>query len=949
MSRPTYVVGVGASAGGLDAIERFFGAMPNDTGLAFVVVQHLSPDFPSRMAELLARHTTMPIHMSEEGLVVEANQIYLIPARINLTVEDGKLRLAKQPISDTPAYPIDIFFESLAVSLIERAIAVVLSGSGSDGAKGVGHVHASGGLVLVQDPGSSAFDGMPRSAIKSGFADVVGLPESMPSRILDYISDPAKFERGVVDYTGGETKDPDKATIFGLFQQKYGIDFGLYKESTINRRLERRVQLARLRNLSEYRELVTKDSSELDALYRDLLVEVTHFFRDPEAFEILRRDIVPNIIDKAESEVRAWVPGCATGEEAYSLAMVFHAVADEMGKSVNIKVFATDAHPGSLEVASGGVYRPEATVNLPPEFIAEYMTSAGGLFYLSRKIRGSVFLASQDLTRDAPFTRLHMVSCRNVLIYLNPEVQHKVISGFHFGLRQDGILFLGPSESVGEYQSQFKALDSHWRIFQKTGDSRINLPEYHAPALKQKIFTGAVPRFQKPVVRAHREVVSNSAVETLMKRFVPPSLLINEEQELVHSFGDAHRYLQQPEGASTLDIVQMLHINLRAAMSAALHKCINQRVRVVYQDVRLHEGDTIRTIRLSAEPVPDRAQYLVSLEEVEALPDVELVSEEAIESDAAAVERIGDLERALAHTRESLQMTVEELETSNEELQSTNEELIASNEELQSANEELHSVNEELYTVNSELERKIEQLSELQTDMELLLNASNIGSIFLDNNLSIRRFAGAIGRHFDLVKHDIGRKLRNFSHRLAVDGLADALQEVMDTGSVLERRQKDEFGKPILIKAIREMMQDGEVGVLLNVISPSIGNPFEQSLQMTSGAGYWEWPDVKSDKMWWSPACYRQLEYEPDEIEPLFTKWKSMVHPDDVGKLLDAGTNRCSFVQSGFLVVRMQARSGEYIPFEYRGLFQMAEGQPTSMTGSIDRITNQTTPTSRPA
>ena len=933
--RPKHLVGIGASAGGLDAIEKFFAATKPDSGMAYVVIQHLSPNFKSMMNELLARHTEVPIVAAEDGLLVQTDHIYLIPPRINLRVHGGRLVLEDQDKAQTPQLPIDVFFQSLAEEYQENAIAVVLSGSGSDGTRGLKAVSEAGGLVVVQDLESSRFDGMPRSAITTGLADVVCRPHRMAARIAEYAASPSTFVRGESD-TGSEVHE--RSGLFGLLRTRFGIDFDHYKPTTIHRRIERRMQLLQIEDLGNYTTVLERDPSELETLYRDLLVEVTHFFRDREAFDCLRFEVAPELIQSADGGIRAWVPGCATGEEAYSLAMILHHTCKTLGINLPIRVIATDVHKGSLALASAAIYEADALKHLPDEYRLEYFTKSGERYHLNRDIRGLVLLAPHDLTSDPPFTKLDLVSCRNVLIYLKNGAQDRVLSGMHLGLRIGGVLFLGPSESLGDLECDYESVNQHWRVFRKIRNDKrptnLPLPSPNAPPSN-----GIRSPFRTPQEKSHGAIPTAA----LLNRYVPPSLLVDQRCQLIHCFGNAREYLQHPEGEATLDVLQLVSGDLRTALSAGLHRANTQNVSVSYRAVRVtgSDGDD-RVLDISVEPIVDlgETQFIIGLNEVDLSESVAPVSVSA-DVDADANQRITDLEQALAYTRESLQATVEELESSNEELQSTNEELIASNEELHSANEELHSANEELYTVNSELERKIEQYRELQGDMELLLDSSNIGTIFLDDRFRIRRFTGSITTHFDLVAHDVGRKLTNFSHRLGLEGLHEAVEEVARSGGTFERSVIDDFGNPLMVKLVRASLRDGSRGVLVNIISPSHLQelPPRTAMYVKTASGYWEWPDVKDDMMFWSTACYSALGYEVGEIEPKFSVWKELVHPEDRSKLVDHGTLHCAFVRSGALLMRMQAKGGEYKKFEYRGLFDFNEdGSLRSMIGAIDEL-----------
>jgi two-component system CheB/CheR fusion protein len=821
-SRPEWLVGIGASAGGLAAIEGFFANTPADSGLAFVVVQHLSPDFKSMMNELLARHTAMEIHLVEDGMELEPNGIYLIPPRKNMVISKDKLMLSEQASSGLHL-PIDIFFQSLAENYGNRGIAIVLSGTGSDGSRGLQSVHESGGLVLVQDIDSSGFDGMPRNAIATGMSDVICAPGDMPKKILEFTADPDKFVRGQFDYPDTMEADNDKISVFRLFRRRYGIDFSLYKPTTINRRLDRRVQLSRAGTLENYIRLLEEDTDELDLLYRDLLVEVTHFFRDAEAFDRLRFELVPEIVQNATDEIRAWVPGCATGEEAYSLAMIFrHVLRSTGGDDIEVKVFATDVHQKSLEAAGAGVYRPESMANLPEDYRKDYFTKAGDLFHLSREIREMVVFAPHDITKDPPFTRLDLISCRNVLIYLEPDVQKRVLSMYHFGLRTGGVMFLGPSETVGDLDREFEVLDQHWRIYRKLRD--VRLPETAKMSTASALARGVIPgrrTFRAKPIAKDSAVHAPDIMDKLLNRYVPPSLLVNQYHELLHSFGDARRFLRQPEGSPTLDILRMIDGDLRTAVSAAIHRASGDNIRIVYRDVRIRDSDSDRYITVAVEPFTRQSEklFLVNLEESEPPVGLETRSEQ-FNPEAGTDQQIVDLERELSYTRESLQATVEELETSNEELQSTNEELIASNEELQSTNEELHSVNEELYTVNAEHQRKIDELKQVTADIENLLRCTEIGIVFLDGQMKIREFTPAVTGILHLIEQDVGRPIDHIAGNISTTNLMNDIRNSVEVGGPIENRVVTRDGHPYLQRVVPYVSADNAVdGVILTFTS----------------------------------------------------------------------------------------------------------------------------------
>lgn len=821
---PAFIVGMGASAGGLAPLTKFFDNMSSNCNLAFVIVQHLSPDYESQMDSLLARHTTMSIHKVENEMFVEANAIYLIPPRKNMILSNGRLHLKDQEKEGGLNLPIDIFFRSLAKDMGDRTIAVIMSGTGSDGSAGIEDIHQAGGIVIVQDIESAGFDGMPRSATATGFVDVVSRPEAMPEWITRYIGNPNAFPRGEGNQDVVFGRDAETTAIFRLFRQQYGIDFSFYKASTITRRLERRVQMTRANDLAEYLGRLQEDPHELDVLYRDLLVEVTHFFRDREAFDRLRTTVIPDIVKSASvhNEIRVWVTGCATGEEAYSLAMLFDDCATKLGSEAEIKVFATDVHRTSLETGSTGVYSREAIVGVPEDFRERYFNKVGELFHITRDLRKLVIFAPHDITRDPPFTRIDFLSCRNVLIYLDAAIQRKVLSLFHFGLKVGGVLFLGPSETIGELEKEFDEIDRKWKILRKLRNVRLSQPDPIGlggpPGLNSLIHTR--PSFVSTATRPDKNWIIPEAHNELLNRYVPPSLLVNEHHELIHTFGNSRHLLMQPEGKATLDVTRMVDGDLRVAFNAGLHKASNEPGPVKFSGVRAMTSDgekrfliTIDLFKRSVEKM-----YLICLEEMD-IPVAPEAETDSFDSRGETVEHITLLEKELNYTRESLQATVEELETSNEELQSTNEELVASNEELQSTNEELHSVNEELHSVTVEHQRKISELTQLTQDMDMLLNSTEIGIVFLDADLNIRLFTKPLCKIFHIMEQDVGRPIEHIAHQFPGLNLREFIAEVKNNEKSSSQTLKSQHGDLFLLQYHRRQSKQQIDGHILSFVA----------------------------------------------------------------------------------------------------------------------------------
>lgn len=801
-TKPIRIVGIGASAGGLEALERLFDGMPVDSGLAFAIVQHLSPDFRSMMDELLARHSRMRIRHALDGMPIEANTVYLNPPRQNLFVEDCKLFLAPPNPRDQPNLPIDAFFVSLAKDRGREAIGIILSGTGSDGTKGAGAIIEAGGSVLAQEPTSAKFENMPRSAIERGAISAIGTPEEMPALL-------ARLIRGEVVTPGPEEAEPaialePEADILRQLEKRFGANFGYYKKTTVGRRLMRRAALAGLQDLANYATMLRRDPAELERLYADLLIGVTAFFRDAPAFVALQKVGLARLagLMTADRQLRIWVPGCASGEEAYSIAILLSEQAREHNLVLNAKIFATDLHHGSLEMAGAGIYSAKILTELPDELRERYFDVIGGRYQAKTFLRRLIVFSPHNLIKDPPFTRLDLISCRNLMIYFDEVAQAKVLSLFHFALNLGGILFLGPSESLGNTQDEFEVLDGRWRIFKKLRDAALPdatrlLPLVPSPTLVERALAPPRGRALNGAPRSMRNDRRYllKAYDSVLERYAPPSLLVSQSGELVHVFGNAQKFVHVKSGLFSNRLGDVLIEPLKATILATLEDAWANRAARPSREVTIQteEGGRI-AVELCAEILgengEEQAYALVSLVERIAKPvarrSTRMDRVEAVEANSIQQARIDELERNLTYTEESLQTTIEELETSNEELQSTNEELMSANEELQSTNEELHAVNEELYSVSSEHRRKIEELTAVNNDMDHLLRCTDVGTIFLDSKLCIRRFTPAIARAFNLLDRDIGRPIQHITARFAYPMLAQDVAKVSASGETVE-------------------------------------------------------------------------------------------------------------------------------------------------------------------
>lgn len=831
-----FIVGIGASAGGLRALESFFDNMPSDTGATFVVVQHLSPDFKSLMKELLERHTMMVIHRVEEGMELEANHIYLIPPRHNLVVRHGRLRLLDQPASprSQPNFPINLFFESLAKDAQERAIGVVLSGTGSDGSIGLQAISEAGGITLVQSPNTAEFDGMLQSALTTGIVDQVLAPDALAQFIATLLTQGSQGPPTSREGSATELDSHQVGEVIALLADSEDIDFSYYRVSTLSRRVFRRCSLTGYDDTDRYLDYLRRNPEEQRLLKKDLLIGVTHFFRNWPAWQTLEQDVLPEMIQQLEGTnpiFRAWVSACATGEEAYSMAIMIDHVMENIGKRYPIKIFATDLDAIALKRAADGVYPEAAVRDIPQALLSRYFTWNNNSVVISRRIREMIIFVPHDLTKNAGFTQMNLISCRNVLIYIRPPLQQHVIRTLHFSLRSKGVLFLGESETVGDLQEEFITLDAKWKIFQKRRDVRLPLFNWSghgvlSPIMGTKpVLTTLRQRTPEPSMRI--DPLLQKALSNIYVQRQATCVLVDNRDRLIHTVSDAAKLLEVPTGRQTQDITAMLPLELRVPVSTALHQARRSQSAVDYFGITVNQGDQERRVNINVTHTASDRQTdsFCTLVLDNSQPQLEVVEKRtttaANDLDEHTRQRLIELEYELQQSRENLQATIEELETTNEEQQATNEELLASNEELQSTNEELHSVNEELYTVNTEYQSKIRELTELTVDVENIFRSTDIGIVFLDRNLCIRKFTPAATRAINLVDMDIARPLRHITHNLNCPNLIDLARQVLDTSEATQQEgQLLNSGEYLLLRFHPYQDEMGAIdGVILTFIS----------------------------------------------------------------------------------------------------------------------------------
>ena len=804
------IVGIGASAGGVAAFEAFFSGMPPDTdpGMAFVLVQHLAPDHKSILTDLIRRYTRMQVFEVEDGMVVRPNCAYIIPPNRDMAFLNGALQLMEPSAPRGQRLPIDFFFRSLAQDQRERAIGVVLSGTGSDGTQGVRAIKGEGGMAMAQTPASTEYDGMPRSAIATGLVDYELPPGEMPAQLIAYAAHAfGKTPRPVIAPASKAENTIRK--IFILLRSQNGHDFSQYKPSTIHRRIERRMAVHQVETMDGYVKLLQQSPTEVEALFRDLLIGVTNFFRDPEVFKALEEQVIPKLFANKQPDavIRIWVPGCSTGEEAYSIAILLAERQEAMKRNFKAQIFATDIDSQAIATARAGLYPASIAADVQPERLTRFFVaeSDGTAYRVHKTIRDMLVFSAQDVIKDPPFSKVDMISCRNLMIYMGGELQKKLIPLFHYALNPGGFLFLGTSETVGEFGSLFTALDRKSKLYQVKEDShdarQAAMGRFLPPMTTQEWIGKQAGKPPTPTKLSPRKLTE----QELLRQLAPPAALVNGQGDILYLHGRTGLYLEpSPGDAGTSNILKMAREGLRGDLATALHKAVASNKTVRHPRLRVKTNGDFTTVDLTVCPVAaglsassEPPLCLVILEQ--ALPLDPGQEREAAIRQTSEVERAPDdtdassrnaaLKEELRNKDERLQAAIEEMETSNEELKSTNEEMQSVNEELQSTNEELEtskeelqSVNEELATVNAELQTKVADLSQANNDMNNLLAGTGIGTVFVDHQLRILRFTPAATQIINLIPGDVGRPVGHIvSNLLGYDRLVEDVKAVLDS------------------------------------------------------------------------------------------------------------------------------------------------------------------------
>jgi len=903
MSKERFYVGIGASAGGLEALSSFFSTIPATTGATFIVVQHLSPDFKSLMDELLSKYTTMKIYIAKDGMKTEPNSIYLIPPRSNLTIVDSHLYLEDYQDSKSLHLPIDIFFESLASDQKENAIAVVLSGTGSDGSRGIKFINQHGGLVIVQSIESARFDGMPRNALASGVCDFILQPEKMSDVIVHYMKQPSilpSLEKAQ------ENLEIQQLKRIGIIMNVYsGIDFNMYKSSTILRRIERRIKVNRLTTIDEYIQFLLRSDKEKEILKNDFLIGVTGFFRDNGAFDALSTKALDNI-DLTQSEIRIWVTGCSTGEEAYSIAIRLQEFIEQKGVKSDFKLFATDINPDSIEVANIGLYASTVAEGIPENIIHKYFEPKSNGFRITDTIRKKIVFAKHNLLLDPPFSKLDLIVCRNVLIYIKAEYQENIIRQFYRSLNPEGILFLGSSESLGTLSNAFHIIDKKWNIFKKDITNASKILEdgkylinyrYREPNLHNSV--------NNKTARTSIESIMNSIISVVIEA----GILIDNTDRIIHIINDCSPYLQPQPGKFTNAISSNIKKEYLLLVNNIIRRIKNSNEKAHFTNVKSIDASTIITISGNVVPSRDENYFLLTFTKEEN-KSLDLLDAQELDYNVENNQQIVHLEKELSYAKETLQATVEELETSNEELQSSNEELIASNEELQSTNEELQSVNEELFSVNNEYQTKIDALIRLNNDINNLLINTEVAAIYLDRKLRIRKVTPLIYKITNIIDDDLDRPIKHITVIPDYPNIYEDIESVHDTLVGIEREVKDSFGKTwyCRIKPYRKEQNiiDGIVITFIEITNyikqlseTHITSNILEYVQNKAGLGWFHY-NLSLEEFTTSGNIYTLLEYSQKQIPKTLSEFFDVIAEYDRQRVTKAYMSLIEFKNKSF-------------------------------------------------
>ncbi len=828
------IIGIGASAGGLEALELFLKNVSDGSGMAFVIVQHLDPTRKDLMVELLQRITPLQVIQVMERTVVKPNCIYVIPPNKDMSIFHGMLHLFEPAEPRGLRLPIDYFFRSLADDRQEQSVGVILSGMGTDGTLGLSAIKEKGGVVFVQDPVSAKFDSMPTSAIEAGLADVIAPVEELPLKITAYLKYKPSIDRSEPALTEKTKSSFDKVMI--MLRSKTGHDFSLYKKTTVYRRLERRMGIHQIDNIATYVRLLQENPQELELLYKELLIGVTNFFRDPEAWEQLKTEALPELLDGDKKQtLRAWVPGCATGEEAYTLAIIFKEMV-EMIKPVqelSLQIFATDISQEAINKAREAVYPANISADVSPERLERYFVQVESGFQVTKSIREMVVFAQQNIIMDPPFTKLNFLSCRNLLIYLTPELQKKIIPLFHYSIKSGGFLLLGNAETVGSYTNLFEPLAGKSRLYRRL-----------EPTVQSEPVEFLLPHAPNPLPPSKPAENMQALVDQLiLKRYAPASVLVNNNGDILYISGRTGTYLEPAAGKANWNVFAMIREGLSYALNNAFQKAVREKEEVTIKNAVVKANGEAKTVNITIQPLeePEPLQMMVLIVFTEVTVPKKSKLRSIAGFEGVKSDRVSELEEELRQAyqevltvREEMQASQEKLSAVNEELQSANEELQSTNEELTTSKEEMQSLNEELQTINHELQTKIDELSQINNDMKNLLESTEIATLFLDSTLRVRRFTAKTAKIIKLIPADVGRLITDIVSNLDYPELAEDAREVLRTLNSSERSVSANDGQWFMVKIMPyRTLEDKIDGLVITFMDTTISKTLEVALRQT--------------------------------------------------------------------------------------------------------------------
>ncbi len=802
--KPFPIVAIGGSAGSFEAFEKFFNHMPADTGMAFVIIMHLDPNSTSSLAELIQSFSPMSVLQAEDGVLVKPNHVYVIPPNKDMGIHNRKLLLLEPAKAHGFRVPIDYFLQSLAEDQWNKAVAIILSGMGSDGETGIRMIKEKLGLAVVQDPETAQYNSMPKTSIGTNLVDYVLSPEEMPLKLIQYLNHPAISEEPLEQVKSGIRDENSIQKILMLLRSHTGHDFANYKKNTITRRIDRRIAFHQLPDYTHYINYLRDNSQEIDVLFKELLIGVTKFFRDTQAFDSLKEKLIPIVFQKLDvGPVRVWVAACSTGEEAYSIAMLVLECFEGLSAKhkPKIQIFATDLDVDAIETARAGIYNSNIAADISPERLKRFFTEKNGKYSVKKELREMIVFAQHNIIKDAPFTRLDLLSCRNVMIYLNAELQKKIIPIFHYSLNPTGLLLLGPAETIGGFTELFAPVDPKWKLFErKTGTSALSKPiDFPFNVSKPTQATGKTEE-QKTV---KKKTLADSFNNFLIDNYTPVSVLISNSGDILYINGKTGKFLELNSGEAAMNIYDMAKKELKYILRNAVHEANTQKTTININDVKLKEDRNIRLVDIKVGLLENHNLQGLTVIIFEDKGLVKIASSKKIKKEASILSNnlADELEKELGYTKQQLHSTIEQMETSLEELKSTNEELQSTNEELQSTNEEslttkeeMQSLNEELMTMNSSYQFKADELTRLNNDMKNLLDSTEIGTIFLDNNLTILRYTPKVKALFNVISADIGRSVTDIVFNFDFPNLKETLLDVIETLVAKEAEIKTKKG-----------------------------------------------------------------------------------------------------------------------------------------------------------